>query len=169
MLKELGIRIGSSFLDAGCGEGSFSLPASKMVGNKGRVYAIDISEEAVNLLKEEIEKRNIQNIEVFLADIGKNIPVENETIDVCLMANVLHGFVANKEVESILKGIFRVLKPDGMLGVVDFKKIEGPPGPPMSIRMTPEEVEEIISRYGFKKRKEVEVGKYHYAVIFNKH
>ncbi len=60
------------------------------------------------------------------------------------------------------------MKPNGILAIVDFKKINGPPGPPLSLRMSPEEVEEIIGKYGFKKKKIVEVGGYHYAVIFNK-
>ena len=167
-LKEIGLKTGDSLLDAGCGEGSFSIPASEVVGDSGKVYAFDISEEAINFLKEEIKKSNIKNIEAFIGDVTKKLSIEDESIDVCLMANILHGLVVNKKVESTLKEMFRVLRPNGILAIVDFKKIDGPPGPPKSIRMMPEEVVKIISKYGFKKKKIVEIGEYHYAVTFIK-
>lgn len=171
-LKEIGLETGETFLDAGCGEGRFSISASEIVGNNGKVYAIDISEEAINSLKEEINKNYIKNIEAFTGDITKRLSIGDERIDVCLISNILHGLVVNNvvnnNVESGLKEIFRVLKSDSILGVVEFKKIVGPPGPPLSIRMSPEEVEEIISKYGFKKERVIEVGKYHYAITFVK-
>ncbi len=168
VIRELGLKKEDIFLDAGCGEGYFSIAVSEILGTNGRVYAVDIDNRSISLLEESIKKKNIRNIKVFTGDITKKLPIGNDSIDVCLMANILHGLVINKEVKSTLKETFRVLKPGGTLAVVDFKKIDGPPGPPISIRMTPEEVEEIISKYGFKKKKAIEAGKYHYTVIFAK-
>ncbi|WP_167909411.1 class I SAM-dependent methyltransferase [Thermococcus sp. Bubb.Bath] len=167
-LREIGLKKGDTLLDAGCGEGSFSIPAAQIVGDSGKVYAVDVSEEAINTLKKEARKKGIKNIEAFAGDITKRLPIEDGSIDVCMMANILHGLVAAKKAESTLKEVFRVLAPSGILAVVDFKKVDDPPGPPKSIRMTPEEVEGIISRYGFEKERVAEVGKYHYAVVFKK-
>ena len=167
-LEEIGLKSGMTLLDAGCGEGSFSIPASKIVGSNGKVYAIDISEEAINILKEKIKEKGIRNIEAFTGDITKKLSLEDESIDICLMVNILHGLVAGKKVKNTLKEMFRVLRPNGILAIVDFKKIKGPPGPPLSLRMSPEEVEEIIGKYGFKKKKFVEAGRYHYAITFVK-
>lgn len=165
VLGEMGLKKGDNFLDAGCGEGHFSIAASEMVGDHGKVYAIDISEDAINILKGEIDERGI---ETFTGDMTEELPMENESIDVCLMANILHGLVVSRKVEGTLKEIFRVLKPDGVLAVVDFKKVEGPPGPPIYFRMAPEEVEKIINKYGFKKKRIVEIGEYHYEITFIK-
>ncbi|HAF07104.1 MAG: methyltransferase domain-containing protein [bacterium] len=167
-LRAIGLKRGDTLLDAGCGEGRFSIPALEIVGDRGKVYAVDISEKSIKILKENIKKSDIKNIEAFAGDITKNLPIKNESIDICLMANVLHGLVANKEVESALKEMYRVLKPNGSLVIIDFKKIDGPPGPSKSIRLTPEEVEEIIGKYGFKKKKVSEIGEYHYAITFVK-
>ena len=81
---------------------------------------------------------------------------------------MLHGFVANGEVEAVMGEIGRVLKPEGILGVVDFKKTAGTPGPPMSGRITPEEVISVISLlYGFRvKASYIDVGIYSYAITF---
>ncbi len=168
VLREIGLKKGNTFLDAGCGEGHFSIAASEIVGDEGRIYAVDIYGESIVTLKKEISKKNISNIEALTADITSNIPVESGSIDVCLMANMLHGFVANKEVEDSLREITRVLKAGGTLAVIDFKKISNTPGPPLSIRMTPEEVEAVITRYDCKKEQVIEVGPYHYAVVFSK-
>jgi ubiquinone/menaquinone biosynthesis C-methylase UbiE len=167
-LKEIGLKTGNTLLDAGCGDGRFSILASEIVGDNGKIYAFDTSEEAINNLEVEVKKKDIRNIEAFVGDMTKKLPLDNETIDVYLMANVLHGLVINKEVKSTLEEAYRTLRPNGTLAAVDFKKIDGPPGPPISIRMTPEEVEKIISKYGFKKKKVIDVGKYHYTVTFTK-
>ena len=119
-------------------------------------------------MKKELGLKNIGNLEALTADVTKNIPLESESIDLSLMANVLHGFVANNEVEGSLREITRVLKAGGTLAVVDFKKINSTPGPPLSIRMTPEEVDALISRYGYTKEQVIEAGPYHYAVVFSK-
>jgi len=140
VLREIELKTSNTLLDIGCGEGRFSIPASKIVGDNGKVYAIDISENTINILKEEIKKKNIRNIKAFVGDMTKKLPIKNKSIDVYLMANVLHGLVINNEVKSTLEEAYRILRPDGTLTVVDFKKIDGPPGPSISIRMTPEEV-----------------------------
>ena len=77
------------------------------------------------------------NIEALAADVTKNILLESKTIDLSLMVNILHGFIANNKVEGSLREITRVLKAGGTLATVDFKKVNNTPGPPLSIGMTP--------------------------------
>jgi ubiquinone/menaquinone biosynthesis C-methylase UbiE len=166
VLQETSLKNGDKFLDVGCGEGYFSIAASKIVGNKGKAYAIDSYEESIIVLKQQIHRENIRNIEAIVADVTKKMPLPQAIIDVCLMANVVHGFVANGEIPSMMTEIARVMKPGSTLAVVEFQKIDGPPGPPISIRITPEELEDLISGYGFKKNKVAEVGPFHYAAMF---
>jgi ubiE/COQ5 methyltransferase family. len=81
---------------------------------------------------------------------------------------VLHGLVANGEWERALKEVVRVIKPHGKLAIVEFKKIETPMGPPLSIRLSPEEVEMLAKGYGFSKVAVKEAGPYHYSIILGK-
>jgi len=166
VLQETGLKSGDKFLDVGCGEGYFSIAASKIVGNKGKVYALDSYEKSIAVLKEQIHRDNIRNIEAIVADVTRKMPLPDATIDVCLMANVVHGFLANGEIPSVMAETARVMKAGSTLAVVEFQKIAGPPGPPISIRMTPEELDGLISGYGFEKNKVVEVGPFHYAAMF---
>jgi len=166
VLQETSLKSGDNFLDIGCGDGYFSIAASKIVSNKGKVYALDSYEKSIVALKQQIHRESIGNIEAIVADVTKKMPLPDATTDVCLMANVVHGFLANGEVPSVMTEIARVMKAVSTLAVVEFQKIDGPPGPPISIRMTPEELEDLISGYGFKKNKVAEVGPFHYAAMF---
>jgi len=168
VLKTIGLKEGDVFLDAGSGDGYMSIAASSTVGNEGKVYAIDIYEESTEILKEKIKELNIENIIPIVADISENIPINDEIIDLCYMANVLHGFVQNKDVNEVMKEIKRVMKPGGNFAVVEFKKEESSHGPPMHIRITPEEVRKIVESHDLKVKKVEEVGKYHYTVIASK-
>lgn len=80
------------------------------------------------------------------------------------MANVLHGFVENDETENVMKEISRVIKPEGIFAVVEFKKMEGIPGPPMDVRLAAQDVEDILAHYGFEAMLTSEVGLLHYLV-----
>jgi len=52
------------------------------------------------------------------------------------------------------------------LAVIEFKKIQGPPGPPIAIRLSEDEVEKMVTGYGFKKIKSVDLGEYNYLMTF---
>lgn len=165
VLNAIGLKEGDIFLDAGSGDGYMSLAASKIVGNEGKVYAVDIWEESMDILKKEIQNNKINNIEPIIADISRKIPIKDGTVDICYMANVLHGFVANNNLDKLMSEIRRILRPEGIFAVVEFKKIENTPGPPMKVKINPKKVREIVENYHLTFKNVEEVGKYHYAVI----
>jgi ubiquinone/menaquinone biosynthesis C-methylase UbiE len=164
VLAAAGLKSGEYFLDAGCGDGFISIAASKMVGGDGKVYAVDVYPESVEMVKEEIQKGGIRNIEACVADITDKIPLKDDSVDLCIMANVLHGFVENDEVPEVMGEISRVIRPEGTFAVVEFIKTQGQPGPPYKVRISPEEVEDLLINYNFKTIETREVGKYHYLV-----
>lgn len=134
------------------------------MGENGKVYAIDVYSESVANIKKEVQEKGIKNLEVILADLTEKIPLDDNSIDLCVMANVLHGFAENDEVEEVMKEISRVIRPEGVFAVVEFKKMEGPPGPPFDIKLAPQYVEDILAQYGFEPVSTSEVGQYHYLV-----
>ncbi len=164
VLSEAGLKTGDVFLDAGCGDGYISISASSLVKDEGKVYAVDVYPESIELVKKEVQKKNITNVETIVADLTKNIPLPDDSVDLSVMANVLHGFVENDEVNEVLPEIRRVIKQGGVFAVVEFKKIEGIPGPPFHVKLNSENVQNLLIKYGFEATKTVEVGKYHYLV-----
>ena len=165
--KELDLQKGISFLDVACGRGAYCLAASEIVGEKGRVYGVDLWEEGIELLKAAADEKSAGNIDALVSDAGKQIPVDDHSIDVCLMATVLHDFVEDKIDQEVLHEIVRVVKPNGILAIMEFMKIDGPPGPPRHIRLSPEQVEDMLTPFGFMQERIVDVGPYNYLMRFN--
>lgn len=166
--RELDLKKGITFLDLACGWGIYALAVSEIIGQAGRVYAVDLWEEGISSLKNKAAAKGVQNITTLVSDVSHNIPIAPAIVDVCLMATVLHDFIGDHVERGVLKEIVRVIKPQGTLAVLEYKKIDGPPGPPKSVRLTPQEVDEILLPYGFKEQRITEVGPDHYLQIFIK-
>jgi ubiquinone/menaquinone biosynthesis C-methylase UbiE len=164
--KELGLQKGMTFLDLACGPGLYSLKASEFVGPSGRVYAVDAWEKGIADLKARATARNIDNIAALVSDAGRFIPIDDHTVDVCLVATVLHDFVADQISEKVLPQVARMLKTAGTLAIIEFKKIDGPPGPPKHIRLAPQDVIRMLEAYGFRKKRFADLGPYIYLMLF---
>ena len=166
-LRKIGLKIGESFFDAGCGDGFFTIPAADMVGSSGKVFSVDIWDEGIQVLNRELRSKGITNVFTSIADLTLAVPIDDEGIDVCLLSNILHGFVANKEVNSVFSEITRVLKPGARLAIIEFKKMESH-GPPLEVRLTPFDVDRLVTPFGFQKATVSDVGPFHYLITFIK-
>jgi ubiquinone/menaquinone biosynthesis C-methylase UbiE len=113
-LEEAGVRAGHLVLDFGCGPGSYSLQAAKMVGEGGRVYCQDILSVAVAQVRKAAAKLGLSNMEFICS--GLETGLESETMDVVLLYDILHHL---REPERVLQELHRVLKADGVLSVSD--------------------------------------------------
>jgi ubiquinone/menaquinone biosynthesis C-methylase UbiE len=164
---ELDLKKGTVLLDLGCGEGLYTLAASEAIGKGGQIYAIDLWEEGITHLKEQTSAKGITNIIARVADVSKKIPLSDYSTDLCLMATVLHDLLQVGAAEGTLREIRRVLNLQGTLAIVEFKKIEGPPGPPIRVRLNPEDVERIVSPFGFRKRRTADIGPFNYLMTFS--
>lgn len=165
---ELDLKKGTTFLDVACGRGVYSLAVADIVGENGQVYAVDLWEEGILNLREEAISKGSQNIEAFINDVAQHIPVEDDCVDVCLMATVLHDLVADKIDQAALKEVVRVMKSESALAIVEFFKKEGPPGPPKPVRLSPDEVVQMLSVHGFLLKRYTEIGPDNYLQIFTK-
>ncbi len=162
----LPVKPGSVVLDLACGRGIYSLFLSGIIGDQGLVYAVDLWQEGIGLLDQEIETGGITNIKTLLMDVTREIDIDDHSVDVCLMATVLHDFQEINKAGAVLKQIHRILKPGGSLAVIEFKKVEGPPGPPMKIRLSEGEVEKMVTGHGFEREKTADLGEHNYLVTF---
>ena len=113
-LKEAGIKSGDNILDYGCGPGSYTVVAAKLVGESGKVYALDIHPLAVQKVQNIAAKRRLTNIETILSDCATGLA--DESIDVALLYDALHEV---SEPDKILAELHRVLKPNGILSFND--------------------------------------------------
>ena len=116
ILEKIGIRSGWNVLDYGAGPGSYSIPSAQLVGPTGKVYAADIHTLAISQIQKNALMKGLKNIHSILTDCNTQLP--DASIDVVLLFYVLHDF---KNPDAILKEINRVLKPGGLLSIIDHK------------------------------------------------
>ena len=155
------------FLDVACGIGNYAIEIARQLREEGKVHAIDLWEEGIDRLKLKAGSLGLDNIEAGVCDVSKRIPLGDGSVTICLMATVLHDLVVDGTHPKALDEIIRVLKPGGCLAVVEFKKIPGPPGPPEKVRLSPEDVDRILTPLGFKSNDIVDLGPVIYLSLFN--
>ncbi len=155
------------FLDVACGIGNYAIEVARQIREMGTVHALDLWEEGITKLRLKAGSLGLENIDAVVCDVSKKIPLDDHSVDICLMATVLHDLVEDGTHHGALKEIVRVLKPTGLLAVVEFKKMPGPPGPPEKVRLSPEELLQILEPPGFQCRDTVDLGAVTYLSLFH--
>jgi ubiquinone/menaquinone biosynthesis C-methylase UbiE len=162
---ELDLKAGDVFLDLGCGTGDYSVRTAEEVGEEGFVYAMDIQSELVDALMERAASLGLENLSATTSDIFAPMPFEDRSIDVVLISTVLHSVDLNAAGTTLFLEIFRILKPGGRLFIIECKKEEMPFGPPLRMRLSPEEIVKAVAKFGFTKTGYVDLG-YNYMLKF---
>lgn len=117
LLKELHVKPGQVICDMGCGNGFYTLKLAQLTGKAGRVYAVDIQQEMLDMLKRRSRAAKLENIlPVLGTQTDPRLP-EN-SIDLVLMVDVYHEF---SQPEAMLKAIRKSLKSDGRIALVEFR------------------------------------------------
>lgn len=116
--SELGlVQEGQYFLDFGCGTGDFAIPAARIVGTQGKVFALDCNTKQLKIIDKKARKAGITNIKTILSERQTNLP--DESIDIVWMCDVLHEIRDKREV---LEEAHRLLKNRGALIIYDSLK-----------------------------------------------
>ncbi len=158
--REFGIREGLTVLDLGTGTGFFLPYLSKLVGEKGKVYGVDIQEEMLKLAEKKVKEHKLENVELIKSKENR-IPLPDSSVDFTLMVFTFHELEDPKEFAKELK---RVSKPFGLLGIIEWKKEERDKGPPPEEVPSEWEVGLILDDSGIRVGRVVEIGKYCYGV-----
>lgn len=113
-LKESGIKLGSHVLDYGCGPGSYLTAVAELVGNSGKIYALDIHPLAIQRVQSIATKKQLTNVKTICSDCQTGLP--DNSVDVVLLYDIFHDL---SEPDKILEELHRVLKPRGILSFSD--------------------------------------------------
>jgi ubiquinone/menaquinone biosynthesis C-methylase UbiE len=120
VLDEVGIEPGFHVLDYGCGPGGYILPTRDLVGESGKIYALDIHPLAVRIVQELASSKGFTNIETILSDCATGLP--DESMDVVLFYDTFHML---GDPDRALRELSRVLKSNGILSFSDHHLKEG--------------------------------------------
>jgi len=118
LLKAAGLKPGQKVLEVGCGPGFFTIPAAKIVGEEGFIYAVDVHPLAIERVKEKIEREGIKNVTPILTN-ASDTGLPDRSIDLAFIFGL--QYIADG-LENVIAEIHRILK-DG--GVLSFEKTRG--------------------------------------------
>lgn len=147
-------------IDFGCGYGTFTIPAAKMV--RGNVYALDIDPKMVEAVK--AKAAGLPNVKVWQQDFvaGGGCGLSDGAADYVILFNILHA----AEAAALLAETKRVLRVGGKLGVMHWNYDPSTPrGPSMDIRLKPEQCSEMLRQAGFSVGEIVDLPPYHYGFV----
>lgn len=160
--QRAGLPPGATVVDVGSGTGFFALPAARLVGLGGHVYAVDISRELVEYIAVRSRDEHLPQLATVESTVD-TIPLPSGIADFVLLATVLHDISSSTVSEAV-----RVLRPGGRLVNLDWKKVEGPSGPPLAIRLSPSEASELLAGHGLTLVDSWDVGTDHYVLVFER-
>ena len=164
IFSSIGLSNGMVFIDIGCGEGYFSLPAARTVGIGGTVLAADINHGAVATLRTSAANEGLENL-------SAEVKAAEETIfckgcaDIVFFGIDLHDFADPKKV---LSNAWKMLKPSGRLIDLDWKDEPMDFGPPQEKRFSVHKAREMIEAAGFRILSVRDAGQYHCLIIAGK-
>ena len=167
IIDHIDIRPGMRVADFGCGHGYYAIPIAKRVGDSGKVYAFDVQQTAVDALRTHAQAQRLGTIEVRRVNLEKPgaTGLADGAVHLVLIANIL--FQAEDR-HSLLEEAIRILARDGSIALIEWGKEGGPLGPPVHLRVSQEEIKNMMEENGFHKEREFNAGEWHYGIIFKK-
>ena len=164
IMDALGIADASVVADIGAGSGWFTIRLARRVGPQGLVYAEDVQREMILAISRRVSREGLANVRPVLG--LKNDPrLPPQSLDVVLVVDAYHE-IENRV--AMLSSLARALKPQGRIGVVDFKLDGTGPGPSPDERVSPDVVVKDAAQAGLRLIRQEPFLPYQYFLIFGK-
>lgn len=159
-LERAGFAHPMTLCDIGAGSGVFTFPAAAMTG--GSIYALDISDAMIELLKTKAMENNNSNV-IVKKVCSDELPLGDNCCDMTIIVSAFHE-VDHKGM--MLREIKRILKEKGRLLIIDFHKARTPLGPPADHRIAMDDVLSLCRENGFALIDSSSLGPNFYSLLF---
>ncbi len=167
IVNNLPLAQGMVVADIGAGSGFYILPISRIVGDKGKVYAVDIQQDFLTSIAHDAESAGRQNVEVVWGDVEQKggTQLSDDICDLVLISNTLFQ-IEQKDVA--IQEIFRILKKGGLAVVIDWSEQSTEIGRHVDHVVDEKQARQLFLKNGFVFDKSIQVGKHHYGIILKK-
>jgi ubiquinone/menaquinone biosynthesis C-methylase UbiE len=164
LMEALAVKPGQSVADIGAGTGYHTFRLSDKVGPKGKVYAVEIQQEMLDIIAKRMKERDVKNIELVLGkEDDPKLPAD--TLDMIMMVDVYHEFNYPWEMTTAM---VKALKPGGRLVFVEFR-LEDPKVPIKLVhKMTEKQVLKEMEVQPLRHVKTIETLPWQHIIIFEK-
>jgi SAM-dependent methyltransferase len=162
IMDVLGIADGSVVADVGAGAGWFTIRLARRVGPNGVVYAEDVQPEMLAAIRRRVDAEGLMNVKPILGK-GSDPRLPAKALDAVLIVDAYHEI---DDRVPLLRNLAKALRPDGRIGVVDFKLEGSGPGPAMEERISPETVVNDARNAGLRLLRQETFLPYQYFLIF---
>jgi ubiquinone/menaquinone biosynthesis C-methylase UbiE len=164
IMDALGIADASRVADIGAGSGWFTVRLARRVGPQGVVYAEDVQQEMLNAVTRRVQREGLANVRPVLGR-GPDPRLPEGILDAVLIVDAYHEI---DDRVGLLTNVARAIKPQGRIGVVDFKVEGGGPGPDLLERVAPDVVIADAGKAGLRLVANEAFLPYQYFLIFAK-
>jgi len=164
IMDALGIGDGSVVADLGAGGGWFTVRLAKRVGPNGVVFAEDIQPQMIEAIQRRVQREGLRNVSTVLG-AADHPSLPRERLDAALMVET---FYEVEDRHSLLTNVRAALKPNGRLGIVEYRTDGGGPGPPLEQRLPPAQVIRSAETAGFRFVRQEQFLPYQYLLIFTR-
>ena len=162
VLKALNLKPGETIADIGAGTGYFTFRLAHHVGDKGKVYAVDVSADMIRHINRRIRETKSTNVVSILADLDDPLLPE-PSVNRFFICDVWHHVENQTQYLALMK---KMLKPGGEIVMIDFHKKELPFGPPLQMKIAREDLIKQMEANGFRLSKEHRFLPHQYFLVF---
>ncbi len=163
VLTYLPLEPQQSVADIGCGPGFFAFPLSRRLAS-GRLYALDISDEMLERLRQRVQESQIANIEVMKCG-ELDFPLPAASLDGVFLAFVLHE---QDNPDAFLAKVQELLKPGAWLSVIEWEKRDTDMGPPAAERIDRTELRNMARQHNLEVIFEKVLNEAHYLAVLRR-
>jgi ubiquinone/menaquinone biosynthesis C-methylase UbiE len=167
IMDALGIADASIVADFGAGSGFFTVRLARRVGPNGIVYAQDVQLEMVNAISRRVQREGLTNVRTVMGKGNDpNFPrAAMRKLDAILMVGVYHEIEGRV---TLLTNLAAALRPQGRIGIIDFRAAGGGPGPAIEERVDPQMVIEDAANAKLRLLSQESFLPYQFFLIFGK-
>lgn len=117
-MRAMGMHDGDKVIDFGSGRGNYTIPAAKVVGPSGCVYAVDRSHYVLEEIKTKTKEMGLYQIITVYPKRDDKLEFADGTIDFLMIYDLIHAL--GTDMEPIINESYRVLKNKGILSILPF-------------------------------------------------
>jgi ubiquinone/menaquinone biosynthesis C-methylase UbiE len=163
VMKALALKPGEVIADIGSGSGYFTLRFARAVGEKGLVFAVDISPDMIRHVNRRVRDAGIRNVVSVLAEPDDPL-LPDGSVDRFVIVDTWHHVEDQAKYLGLMK---RMLKPGGQVVHIDFQKRELPIGPPLAMKIARDDLVKQMQGAGFTLAAEHTFLPYQYFLVFS--